>query len=399
MSTSTKKAPVAKKSAAKKTAVKATVVKTATVVMKEKEVVQEVTAEEANLDIAGPQDEMEAKLSSFVFMDKVRTILDISVGTNKNVILHGKGGYGKSEFTETYLNARGIIPYTITMGSGMTTDRLFGGVDLKEFHVSGKIEYLIENSFMNQEYVIFEELFDAPDFILEQLKDILSSGTFRNGSQIYNIKTKNIICCTNKTREEFSKNNSLKALMERFPLEMEVKWDNHTRITYEHLLEAKFGKGSADPMLTYILETYASKGFTISPRIAIVAAELMDQCGPDCLEFIADFKAQDKVLKDAIIKFKAVAEIAEKIGKIVDVSRKIQELVNAGITTSEHAKEAKQLLTNMNRDVTNLSQIKADDSLAVSTAKKVDGFKKEYEKYNKIVTLSASITEFALDEE
>jgi hypothetical protein len=40
---------------------------------------------------------------------------------------------------------------------------------MKEF------EYLVENSFMNHEYVVFEEMMDAPDFILEQLKDILSS--------------------------------------------------------------------------------------------------------------------------------------------------------------------------------------------------------------------------------
>ena len=399
MSTSTKKAPTAKvaakKPAVKKATVKGKVAKNENV----KEVVQEVTAEEANLNVAGPQEIMEERLSSFVFMDKVRTILDISVDTNKNVILHGKGGYGKSEFTETYLNARGIEPYTITMGSGMTTDRLFGGVDLQKFHDSGKIEYLIENSFMNREYVIFEELFDAPDFILEQLKDILSSGIFRNGSQIFPIKTKNIICCTNKTREEFSKNNSLKALMERFPLEMEVKWDNHTRITYEHLLEAKFGKGSADPMLTYILETFATKGHTISPRIAIVAAELMDACGPDCLEFIADFKAQDKVLKDAIIKFKAVAEIAEKIEIITKLAKEVSELASDGITNKTQASEGKSLLAKMNREISNLSSIKADDSLAVSTAKKVERFKKEYEKYNKLVTLSASITEFTLDEE
>src|SRR4029078_3038105 len=113
------------------------------------------------------------------------------------------------------------------MGSGTTTDKLFGGLDLKLFNEEGKIQYLVENSFMNDEFVIFEELFDAPDYILEQLKDILSSGVFRNGTQVFPIKTKLIICCTNKTREQFSKNDSLKALMERFPLEHEVKWDSY----------------------------------------------------------------------------------------------------------------------------------------------------------------------------
>ena len=75
-------------------------------------------------------------------------------------------GHGKSEITLDFLKAKGINPYIITMGTGMTTDRLFGGLDIPTFEKTGKIEYLVENSFMNHEYVIFEEMFDAPDFIL-----------------------------------------------------------------------------------------------------------------------------------------------------------------------------------------------------------------------------------------
>jgi hypothetical protein len=61
------------------------------------------------------------------------------------------------------------------MGAGMNADRLFGGLDINKFHDEGVLEYLLDNSFMNHEYVVFEEMMDAPDFILEQLKDILSS--------------------------------------------------------------------------------------------------------------------------------------------------------------------------------------------------------------------------------
>jgi MoxR-like ATPase len=390
-----KKAPEAKKTVANKTTTKKTATKKKPVAKKKE--ATSVAVEEANLNVAGTQEEMEANLSSFVYMDKTRDILDISVGTNKNVILHGKGGYGKSEFTEAYLKARGITPYIITMGSGMTTDRLFGGVDLNQFNASGKIEYLIENSFMNQEYVIFEELFDAPDFILEQLKDILSSGVFRNGSQVFEIKTKNIICCTNRTREEFSKNNSLKALMERFPLELEVGWTDHTRMNYEHLLEAKFGAGNVDPMLTYVLEAFGIKGYTISPRIAIVAAELIRECGPNCLEFIADFKAHEKVLKDALVKFKAIDEIAKKVNKLVTLQNAIKNAINAGITNQSQAEPVETLIATMSREVKNLASIKADDSLAVSTAKKVDGFKESVARYRKFIKTSVTVGAFMED--
>ena len=197
---------------------------------------------------------VENTTQKFVFMDKTINILNVGLSTNKNVVLYGPGGHGKSEITLDFLKSRGINPYIITMGTGMTTDRLFGGLDIPTFEKTGKIEYLVDNSFMNHEYVIFEELFDAPDFILEQLKDILSSGTFRNGTQIYDIKTKFIVCCTNRTRDEFSKNMSLKALMERFPLELNVIWDNYTEITYNKLLESKFGEGEVDPVIPYLLQ-------------------------------------------------------------------------------------------------------------------------------------------------
>jgi hypothetical protein len=42
-----------------------------------------------------------------------------------------------------------------------------------------------------------------------------------------------LLCNTNKTRAEFSKNDSLKALMERFPLEHNVVWANYTPILVE----------------------------------------------------------------------------------------------------------------------------------------------------------------------
>lgn len=313
---------------------------------------------------------------SFVFMDDVKRILSVSLKTEKNVILYGPGGYGKSEFTEAFLEENGITPYVITMGSGMTTDRLFGGLNIPVFNSTGKIEYLVENSFMANEYVIFEELFDAPDFILEQLKDILSSGIFRNGGQAYEIKTKTIICCTNKTREEFSKNNSLKALMERFPLEQKVVWKDHNRITYENLLKTKLGH--ADPMLTYILEEYAKAGSTISPRIAITAAEIITQCGPDSLMFIADFNMKPDLLKTSVSKFKSIAEISKKMEIMEGISNK---LMTNPLSTLEGVQEANKLNKQLLTKIAELKAIKADDSLVSTTTA---GIKKYTDVHNNI---------------
>jgi len=281
-------------------------------------------------------EEVQGVGADFVFMDKSLSILDIGLKTGKNIVLYGPGGHGKSELTLAYLAEKGIDPYVITMGTGMTTDRLFGGLDIPTFEKTGKIEYLVENSFMNNEYVIFEELFDAPDFILEQLKDILSSKVFRNGTQIFPIKTKFIICCTNRTREEFSKNASLKALMERFPLELNVIWDNYTEASYNKLLETKFGEGNIDPIIPFLLQEYHRGGITISPRVAVTAYTVYQECGPDSLSFIAEFAKKPTLIADTLKKYQSTLKF-RKLSNDLDVT--ISQLQsNNMITTEEKAK-------------------------------------------------------------
>lgn len=271
--------------------------------------------------------------SAFVYMDDVKNVLEIALETEENVILYGPGGYGKSEFTLDFLKEKDIEPYIITMGSGMTTDRLFGGMEMITFHESGRIEYLVENSFMNHEYVIFEELFDAPDFILEQLKDILSSGIFRNGNQIFPIKTKVIFCCTNKLRNEFAKDQSLKALMERFPLEQEVKWKSHTAVNYDHLFQTKFGV--SDDLLCFILEEYAASNLTISPRIAIKSFKIFNKCGQNAIKYVADFSQNQSILQKAIKAFKSQKDLIDlkeeydKAIKEVEQNLKVEDLIAA----------------------------------------------------------------------
>lgn len=302
----------------------------------------------------------------FVFMDKTASILEIGLMTGKNVILYGPGGHGKSDMTLEFFKDKGITdPYIITMGTGMTTERLFGGIDIQQLDThsggTGKIEYLVENSFMNHEYVIFEEMFDAPDFILEQLKDILSSGTFRNGTQKFDIKTKYIVCCTNRTRDEFSKNMSLKALMERFPLELNVIWDNYTEISYNKLLESKFGEGNIDPIIPFVLQEYAKNGITISPRIAVVAYQVYDQCGPDSLTFIAEFAKKPELIAGAIKKFEETFKFRETS---LEVSAVIDALENNALSSNDDKKQFEADLKKLSSLNTTLKSLTVNDDNA-----------------------------------
>lgn len=330
------------------------------------------------------QEKVERKklIDGFVYMEETKKILTVAMKTEKNVVLYGPGGYGKSEYVISFLRDHGIDPYVFTMGTGTTTDRLFGGIDLNKFNTDGKIEYLVENSFMNQEFVVFEELLDAPDFILEQLKDILSSGVFRNGTQIFEIKTKLIIGCTNRLREEFSKNGSLKALMERFPLEQEVKWAQHNRITYENLLNTRMG--FADPLLTYVLEQFSIAATNISPRIAIDAAEVLDQCGPECLSFIADFKAKPEILKQAVAKFQGMLEVENMRKELAGFSK---EFASFDLSTSEGLADALKINAKIFSAVTKLRSVKADDSVIQTTTELIKTFSKQHDTNKKNLEL------------
>jgi len=324
--------------------------------------------------------------ADFVFMEKSLNILDIGLKTGKNIILYGPGGHGKSELTTAYLAEKGITPYVITMGTGMTTDRLFGGLDIPTFEKTGKIEYLVENSFMNQEYVIFEELFDAPDFILEQLKDILSSKVFRNGTQIVPIKTKFIICCTNRTREEFSKNMSLKELMERFPLELNVIWDNYTEVTYNKLLETKFGKGNVDPIIPYLLQEYHKAGVTISPRVAVTAYTVYEECGPDSLSFIAEFAKKPALIADTLKKYQSTLKfrkLSSELDALIAILSK-----NTLSDKSEKDKFAKDLdlVAALIREIKKLT---VNDDLATNHANLIKSASDLYASFSKKMTVTS----------
>jgi hypothetical protein len=324
----------------------------------------------------------------FVFMDKTVNILNVGFQTCKNVVLYGPGGHGKSEMTLDFLKAKGIEPYVITMGTGMTTDRLFGGLDIPMFEKTGKIEYLVENSFMNHPFVIFEEMFDAPDFILEQLKDILSSGTFRNGTQIFPIETKFIICCTNRTRDEFSKNMSLKALMERFPLELNVIWDNYTEISYNKLLESKFGVDNVDPVIPYLLQEYAKNGITISPRVAVTAYQVYDQCGPESLSFIAEFSKKPSLIAEAIKKFEATIKFRDLSAAL---TFSIETLTHLPLVSRDDEKMYKDAIGDLTKQLTDIKGLAVSDDIAQIHSQLVKAATQASEKFTKSLQIASFI--------
>lgn len=215
--------------------------------------------------------------SKFVKVDEVAQILQIGYTTKKNVFLYGRGGHAKSEILMEflkYIDPEGEESFVQACGEGLTEEKLFGGMNLGKFQKTGEIEYLVENSFMNKKYVVFEELLDSRMNVLLSLKDILTSGIFRQGSQQFKIKTQFIVCLTNRTKQEVSEDNSIKALLERFPLEMKVEWDSYTAKDYSEMFSKVLHNNFTE--VATICETINDTGDFVSPRTAIHMAQVYE---------------------------------------------------------------------------------------------------------------------------
>jgi hypothetical protein len=196
--------------------------------------------------------------------------------SNENIIMFGPGGYGKSDAAilfHEYLHQKNCVknsqPFIMSFGQGMTEEKLLGGIDMKTFQDSGEINYLLQNAFVEHEVVIFEELWDAFPAVLLILKDILQSKCVRMGNQVLPIKTKMVIACTNRSREEVVEDASTEALMQRFLFEKEVSWSSHTPGDYRKALLAATG-GDADLKIVDAVSNICAESnsdeYTVSPR-------------------------------------------------------------------------------------------------------------------------------------
>lgn len=236
--------------------------------------------------------EVKSQISSrFAYSDDVAEMLYTAMQCGEHCVMFGPGGHGKSEMSIEFFNSLGIEPFVQALGPGTTTEQLLGGMDMQLFNTTGKIEYLVEHSFMNHEYVVFEEAFDAPVYVLTTLKDILTSKCLRNGSQIFPIKTKMIVINTNHSRAQIADDLSIKALMERFPLELEVKWQAYHEGNYMNMFNLLFGSSTEVKNYNTVAKlcgTLYSEGITISPRTAVKMAKIYSTVGAAGLKYIAE---------------------------------------------------------------------------------------------------------------
>lgn len=221
--------------------------------------------------------------ASFVFIEEIARILALAFASKKNVIVFGPGGHGKSEMVKAVIDGLDLGGETFYQffGEGMDESRLFGGLNFKKLEEEKVLEYFPENSFLNCRVAVFEELFDAPASVLLALKDVLTARELRNGSQRFKMKTEVIICLTNKEPSEISDlGPAAHALVERFPLQLNLKWKDYSAKSYLTMFEkvaARLGgpvMNGFKAILAEILANATANGNFVSPRTAVHALQV-----------------------------------------------------------------------------------------------------------------------------
>ena len=240
---------------------------------------------------------------NFVNIEPLREVVSLALVANKHCILYGLGGHGKSTALRVVLqNLEGARVHIQSFGDDMSEARLYGGINLNalEDEHNKRIEYYPENSFLNADYAIFEEGFDAPGAVLLALKDTLSDKILNNGTQRYAMQTQVIFLPTNTSPQEINERGvNSQALVERFPLQLEVRWESYEAADYQELLSSAVQprplsklpfttvqeltrqatrvpvRQSKQQALSRIFANLTQQGCFVSPRTAVYAIDVI----------------------------------------------------------------------------------------------------------------------------
>ena len=264
----------------------------------------------------------------FINMDNVVETLFISLCLGKNCILFGKGGYGKSALVKYISNILDIPLYTKNCNSGTTIEHILGIPDMDLLKNHSILKYAWQNTIFSKEGIaVFEEMLDARGDVLSCLKDIITEGGLRDIDTFNKSNITSIIACTNKDPKEFIESfddvdkESIKSFIdERFPYQIEVKWDSYEIEDYFNLLSLN---SNLDEDERYLLSSILSDSkIKISPRKAVYISEQIKKFGFDSIKvFNLDVSSIDEHIKKTE-KSKNISKqktILKNINKDIDI--------------------------------------------------------------------------------
>lgn len=201
---------------------------------------------------------VKAATAHYVNADDMQRAFSLAIAAGLNLIFSGPGGHGKSEFLMDAIGAiENMNPFVKSFGQGTSPEELYGGIDMEALNRQGgaekaAIQYNPEFSFLAHLIAVFEELFDAPSRVLTSLKDTMTARALRNGHQYFEMMTRVIFAATNHSPQEIAEGGpEIAALIERFPIQLEVKWPEYGEESFVELFTSVTGSKSVFDQITW----------------------------------------------------------------------------------------------------------------------------------------------------
>jgi hypothetical protein len=214
----------------------------------------------------------------FYNVDDVVEFLYNTVTAGGNGILHGPGGFGKSEITKAFFKFYGISPLVIVGHSGTDIESLLGIPNIKKLTEESIHEIAFEKSvFSKPGILIFEEFLDVKPSVASALKDIITEGGYRRGDEFIPSRVGTMLICSNKSPEEVVIDFSTAAFYkERFPYSKYVIWENYSSNSYFNLFKLVYADKvkedeNAFRLIAELCSSSCNPTTIISPRMAFSA--------------------------------------------------------------------------------------------------------------------------------
>ncbi len=217
----------------------------------------------------------------FYNVDDIVKFIYTSIIAGGNGILHGPGGFGKSQVIKAFFNYFDIQPLIVLGHSGTDIESLLGIPNIKKLTEESIYEIAFENSiFSKPGILIFEEFLDVKPVVASALKDIITEGGYRRGDEFIPSKIGSMFICSNKSPDEVVIDFSTAAFYkERFPYSKYVAWDDYSAKSYLNLFKVVYkdefeANEKAFRLIAEICSSSCTPDTVISPRISLDAVEI-----------------------------------------------------------------------------------------------------------------------------
>jgi energy-coupling factor transporter ATP-binding protein EcfA2 len=297
---------------------------------------------------------VEAVTEKFYGMSDLARKIYIALKAGKNIILWGKGGFGKTSLMKEIATILSLDISVVVGYEDMDVESLLGIPDMKKLIEESEYEIAFEKTKFNKKaLMVLEEFLDVNPKTAIALKDIITEKGFRQGSVFVPSNSLAYIICSNKSPEDVSIDYSTSAFyQERFPIRLEVKWNNYDYFAYVGLIQKVVSKDGyeehkeAYDVLAELCSATTNSRQTVSPRLVIDAIDILKTNNFDV--FALD--VLEGLDTSTISSVMAHCKQRNETTRITALSHNLHDLINSML--SEHTEQ------DISRNISKLNYIK-----------------------------------------